>query len=190
MQIDNLFPIPLFSTFLDVDLNKLITMVYEEEKADKKGQMKSNSGYQTKDQDHDKYTFLLDKIAPHSLNFFKEFNYNAELFFINFWFSINRYKDINRLHAHPRANISGVFYIKTPKNSGNIVFENPNWNIDGTWIDENIIKRNSYNHQSYFIQSAENLLVMFPSYLRHSVDTNNSQEDRISMSFNLGCKIQ
>ena len=190
MTINNIFSVPVFSTFLNVDLNKLQNMVYEEENKDKEGQTLSNTGYQTKDQDLKKYKFLLDQIQPHALNFFKEFNYNAELFLINFWFNINRHKDMNKLHAHPRAHISGVFYIKTPEESGNIVFENPNWNIDSIWVDENIAQRNPYNHQSYFIKGAENLLIMFPGYLRHYVDSNKSKQDRISMSFNLGCRLQ
>ena len=40
------------------------------------------------------------------------------------------------------------------------------------------------------LKGAENLLIMFPGYLRHYVDSNKSKQDRISMSFNLGCRLQ
>ena len=61
MTINNIFSVPVFSTFLNVDLDKLQKMVYEEENKDKEGQTLSNTGYQTKDQDLKKYEFLLDK---------------------------------------------------------------------------------------------------------------------------------
>ena len=188
MQIDNLFPVPVFSTFLNVDLEKLQGMVYGEEEDNKKGRNKSGTGYQTEDRDYEKYKFLFDQIFPHTVTFFKEFGYEGELFLDNFWFNINRYKEGNKTHSHPCTSIAGVFYVKTPENCGNIVFENPNCHIDWTWTEDRIKERNPYNHQSYFFNSKENLLLMFPSYLRHYVNMNKSQEDRISMAFNLGCR--
>ena len=55
MTINNIFSVRVFSTFLNVDLDKLQKMVYEEENKDKEGQTLSNTGYQTKDQDLKKY---------------------------------------------------------------------------------------------------------------------------------------
>ena len=40
----------------------------------------------------------------------------------------------------------------------------------------------------FYIEPVQNLLLIFPSYLLHEVDINNSNDKRISISFNLCIK--
>ena len=44
---------------------------------------------------------------------------------IHGWKNINEPGNFNVPHSHPRSHLSGVLWIKIPKNSGNIVFESP-----------------------------------------------------------------
>ena len=44
---------------------------------------------------------------------------------------------------------------------------------------------NNLNTNIVSIKPEEGLLVLFPSYLHHSVDVNRSNEDRIVISFNI-----
>ena len=46
------------------------------------------------------------------------------------------------------------------------------------------IKKNNYCH-SYFFSPIEGRMLIFPSYLQHHVEVNNSEGDRISISFNI-----
>ena len=46
-------------------------------------------------------------------------------------------------------------------------------------------KINELNNDEYTIIPREGLLVLFPSYLHHSVGINGSNEDRIIISFNI-----
>ena len=41
------------------------------------------------------------------------------------WFNINRYRDANFPHVHPMSQYSGVYYVKTPRDCGNICLEHP-----------------------------------------------------------------
>ena len=189
MKTHQLFITPVCSQFLDFDTKPYIKRIYEEEKKHK-GRFRSNTGFQTGDCKYDDYKDLFEIIKPHTIEYFKKFEFDAELYLTNFWFNINRYKDVNVLHHHPQSAISGVLYFQVPKDSGNIIFENPNWHIDYTWSSERIRNFNDYNMQSYYIQSADKLLLLFPSYLRHYVKPNMSKEDRICMSFNLGVRWQ
>ena len=43
----------------------------------------------------------------------------------NMWANINPPGALNRPHLHPNSHFSGVYYIKAPKNSGQIVFNEP-----------------------------------------------------------------
>ena len=45
-------------------------------------------------------------------------------------------------------------------------------------------KPNNLNTNVVSIEPQEGMLVLFPSYLHHSVDINQSEEDRIIISFN------
>ena len=46
-------------------------------------------------------------------------------------------------------------------------------------------KRDTNYYHNYSFIPNEGLLVLFPSHLQHDVEVNKSDEDRISVSFNL-----
>ena len=95
----------------------------------------------------------------------------------NIWVNVTSKGEFQNYHNHLSGDptrfttYSGTIYIKTPKNSGNIVFTN----------------EDLYN--SIEIEPKEGTIILFPSYLRHAVTPNLSEKERVSMSFNieLGC---
>ena len=194
-MLQDLFKTPIYNTNLDIDNKILLDLSYQEKENDTTGRRKSNNGYQTKDLDFKTYKFLFDEISKHAIKFYSI--YNADIkshYFSNFWINISGKHHYNKLHSHSGSFISGVYYIKVPKNSGEIVFENPshmfienkfqkfdNW----TFEDKNKNDWNSYNSPEWKIEPEEKQLLMFPSYLRHYVEANKSDEDRISLSFNI-----
>jgi len=100
---------------------------------------------------------------------------------INYWFNINGKYDYNISHTHPGSYFSAALYLKTPKNSGNIVFQRPD-NLKETILFNT---PNEHNFGDYQITPQENLLVIFPSCLHHYVTRNNSDETRVSVAFNI-----
>jgi len=91
------------------------------------------------------------------------------------WANINSQHDFNWHHTHEGV-LSGVFYLKVPKNSGRLIMVNP------------VIRSfNSPVKQSnYPIVPEELACILFPSWLEHYVEPNLTNENRISMSFNIG----
>lgn len=85
-------------------------------------------------------------------------------------------------HVHSNSMLSGVFYAKTPKNCGNIIFKDPSW-VTKTMV----FVRNSYppNLTNYEFEVEEGLMILFPAWLPHSTNKNESDEDRIIVSFNI-----
>ena len=181
-----LFSIPVYQNKINIDCKKLETLAYEEQKKDTIGRCKSNNGYQTNDLDFNIYKFLFDEVSKHAEEFFKCFNHKVDLKYLNAWINISGNKDFNRLHNHQQSIISGVVYIRVPDNSGNIIFENPNLAIEYVHPTEELTSLNNYNSPEWFIKSIAGEILMFPSYLRHYVQENKSNKDRISLSFNLG----
>ena len=51
--------------------------------------------------------------------------WNLKLGLGNMWANINPTYSYNKTHMHPNSLWSGVYYIKVPKNSGNLFLEDP-----------------------------------------------------------------
>lgn len=193
LVLQNLFTTPIYNTNLNVDNKLLENLAYKEKEKDKNGRKVSNNGYQTKDLDFNLYKFLFDEVSKSAIDFYKNFGVQIRNHkFVNFWINISGKHNYNRLHAHGNCFLSGAYYIKVPKNSGNIVFENPNLKVEDTFSSffegdgQVLIKDyNVYNSTEWHFTPKVGQLLIFPSYLRHYVEANQSDEDRISLSFNI-----
>ena len=102
------------------------------------------------------------------------------------WSIINTKNASNSRHIHSNNCISAAYYVKAPKHCGDIVFHDPR--SAAVYSYPKVSKINKLNSNFYSIQPREGLLVMFPSFLHHSVDTNKSDKERIVISFNLNLK--
>jgi uncharacterized protein (TIGR02466 family) len=101
--------------------------------------------------------------------------------FHQMWACINKKYDQNLIHSHTnRYNLSGVYYLNVPRDSGEIVFRDPR---PGANHAPNRLFTDDCDSE-YFMPS-DGLTILFPSYLEHFVLPNRSDGDRISMSFNL-----
>jgi uncharacterized protein (TIGR02466 family) len=100
------------------------------------------------------------------------------------WVNINDSRQcMNSDHIHGDV-FSGVFYLKAPEESGKLVLQNPA--INRMWSGCSLAsQKNQFTGESIRIEPIEGDIILFPSYLPHSVETNNHDEERISISFNI-----
>ena len=103
------------------------------------------------------------------------------------WAMINGPGTYNKLHSHAHNFLSGAFYLQVPKDSGKITFHNPHPQSE---VLTTPMKTDQSIHLATRVgwQPKVNDLLIFPSWLNHEVEINNSKEDRIMLSFN--AKIQ
>ena len=101
----------------------------------------------------------------------------------NMWAIINKGGAANARHHHGNSSLSAAYYVRAPKNSGDIVFYDPRPAPVYSHPISN--KPNYLNAMQHSISPLEGLLVMFPGYLDHSVNENLSNEERIVISFNI-----
>ena len=101
---------------------------------------------------------------------------------INYWTNVNEVGSNNIFHSHYRADadISGVYYVQGNKSPIN--FHSNDKNVFP--IKLNFEEYKIENSTSYWIDMEPHKLFLFPSSLEHSVDNNDSDVTRISISFN------
>ena len=93
---------------------------------------------------------------------------------MNIWFNVNTPGSFNHVHVHPGSLLSGVLWIKTPKRSGDLMFRDPS-EMNNYCLGVNCVA----------FPPTEGTMILFPSHVPHNVGVNESEETRISLSFNL-----
>ena len=194
--IHSLFTIPIgeieLEEGLDYSVEEIEILCQQERKKDSKGVIKSNlGGWQSDNIIYpDSPFFFLSNIEEICQKFFKEvLMFNESIHMINAWININPKYTSNNVHTHPESALSGVYYIKTPEECGDIIFYHPsNELMQRDWSVCRYSKKQflASNSPRWAITPKKGVLYIFPSWLGHCVDSNKSEEERISISFNLG----
>ena len=171
--------------------DELIDFIYQDKKNDKLGVVKSNrGGWHSRDFGSD--NILVSTVKSEVSKYFltnRIFREGTIIKFGNIWANINKKGDYNDKHIHPGFDLSGVFWIKIPDDSGTIVFSSPNhytqFYNETCYTDA--IKERFNLSSTYWIKPLEGAIIIFPSVIEHQVDMNmnESNKDRISVSFNL-----
>jgi len=127
---------------------------------------------------------LVDELFKMQNEIFKEEWLDGTPTMGNMWANINPPGGMNRPHIHPNSHFSGVYYIKAPKDCGQIVFNDPR--TLSHMIMPTRIKETPPSHlwREVRVDPLEGRMIMFPSWLWHSVEPNESNDIRISVSFN------
>ena len=105
---------------------------------------------------------------------------NIEL--VSWWVSNTGKDGSHEAHTHtPGSVLSGTYYIDIDPNSSQIVF----YDFDADYDILSYLPKDGYNrHNSsvWFVPPEEGLMLMWPSNLRHSVQTNKTDK-RVAISF-------
>ena len=169
--------------------NKMFKYIKDLQIQNPKGITKSNVfGWHSEDFDleNEQPKYFINSISTNLNEAFIDMGWdlkNQEVKVTSMWSVINKKNSSNARHIHSNNYISAAYYVKTPENGGDIVFHDPR--SVTTFRYPKIAESNALNSNIFTIQPKEGLLVLFPSYLYHSVDLNRSEEERIVISFNI-----
>lgn len=193
-SIHAIFPIPVYTDFytgknidfLDTDFEKI---QYED------------AGFKSKNHcilEHETCStlksFILDKTNLFCSTAFSWTN--TEYKISQSWISYKNSDQSHIPHYHPNSVISGVFYfLEHDDSTGNLILHRPNilcqlMNQFAPSIDDNKVKNSDFIWSNFIIEPRKNLLVLFPSWLHHSVAVNNSKSVRKSLAFNIIPKLE
>jgi len=100
------------------------------------------------------------------------------------WANVNRGGHYNQLHIHPNSTWSAVYYVDAGdpppadnEYAGAITLFSPNLAMSNTFFTRVLPDRK-------FIRPETGLMLLFPSFLQHSVEPYLGERPRISLAFN------
>ena len=171
-------------------INKqILSYILDLQKKDSTGLKKSNfNGWHSHDfnLNEDAPKDFTQSIKPNINQALKDMNWDLEkqeVKITSMWAIINEHGAFNQRHHHGNSDLSAAYYVTAKENCGDIVFYDPR---PAPVYRHPIAKSpNILNASVNSVQPEEGLLVLFPSYLEHSVNPNNSSSKRIVISFNL-----
>ena len=131
-----------------------------------------------------KFKKLVDMLYECQRTVYQQEHYESEPFLGNMWANINPPGGMNRAHQHPNSLWSGVYYIKAPKNCGDLKIDDPRASAAMLRPRQKEGKKASRLYRETHYEPIDGRCIMFPSWLMHCVDPNESNDIRISVSFN------
>ena len=185
-QLQPLFITPLYSNnFRDTHtLNKMLQYVRRIEYVDKgaygSNKLSSNTYILEEVELSPLKQFVQNSIQDFTNNFLKT---SMSLKVTQSWVNLSEKGTMHNTHTHPNSIFSGIFYFYTDQKSPQVYFyrESPNnYHYDGG--------TSLYTSNVMAFRPPVGSLLIFPSNLPHSVGLNESDEPRISLSFNTFAK--
>ena len=179
-ELLQLFAIPLlivpYAEPIDEELAYLKTLSYRRQKDN--GNFRSDDSYLLRQEKLKNIkNFLGESVNKFTTNVL---NSKQRLIITQCWANRNPKGSRHHEHVHPNSIISGVMYFQINEKLPPIQFSKTNQ--DGIKLDP--IKYNNLTAESFMLPCKPGELILFPSSLKHSVPINQSDEDRISISFN------
>ena len=170
------------------ELEKYIKNLYEK---DSDGLQRSNiDGWHSPDfsleeKDTAAYKFFIS-LKKYLIDVFKILGWRYDpnkIIMTNMWAIINKKNNFNLPHIHPNCYLSAAYYVKTHDGCGKIKFTNPN--LASRQRSPLIENKTDFNQNGIEVDPKEGDLLFFPAYLTHEVLRNNSDNERIVISFNI-----
>ena len=99
------------------------------------------------------------------------------------WINVGAPGGWHRMHSHPNNLLSGAYYVQVQEGADAINFHDPR--PQTSVIRPPATELTAYNTDQVVVRVGVGTLLLFPAWLPHSVDSNASATNRISVSFNV-----
>ncbi|MGA0277748.1 MAG: putative 2OG-Fe(II) oxygenase [Candidatus Kariarchaeum pelagius] len=172
---------PLYKRKIDEEINRFIKDIEEESDPYSWNEYIKTSFHNGK---NDILTYSMYLLADLFIHYAREINNQREIQIDNSWFNFSYRNNSQNTHLHPcfphaksDIHLSGVYFHQVHENSGDLILKNSN--PVNQWVnfnsEETIVPQNG-------------MLVLFQSWVPHSVTINKTDKPRISVSANLSGK--
>jgi len=184
--INNLFPIPIYTTKMDRGFTKqeLQFVDNQKNKCNKNtGNINTKDNYILNRKEFKNIKKFLDKHCKDYLDTIICPKNNIELYITQSWLNYTEANQYHHKHEHPNSVVSGVFYFDSDVKNDKILFSS-NKGYQQIYTEINKEKFNLWNSETWFFPVETGDLFMFPSSTTHQVETKQGNNTRISLAFN------
>ena len=193
-ELHILFPTPVYQNFLEFrpsELKYMIDYVSNLDWASDKDIYEGPNGETTKLEadllSEPELENLRKKIDEEVYNFAKSLQIDFGkhgLKRINSWGNLQKKGNYIKEHRHNNTQFSGVFYLQTPENSGDIIFTTRNATWINSYWEPSLTGYDDLNSFEKRFRPQQCGIFLFPAHLDHYVTPSHSEEERYSISFN------
>jgi len=183
--INNIFPIPVYTTKIDREFTKQELQFVNEQKKHCKnntGNINTKDNYILNRKQFKNIKKFLDKHCKEYLETIICPKNNIDLYITQSWLNYTEANQYHHQHAHPNSVVSGVFYFDSDIQKDKILFSKGGYQQIRPEIDKE--KFNLWNSETWFFPVETGNLIMFPSSTLHQVETKKGNNTRISLAFN------
>jgi len=136
-------------------------------------------------------TFATTQVAEHMKDIAagrkRQFDWAIEM-----WANVNQPGSANQLHCHPGSFWSAVYYVdaggaEAEGHGGELILEDPRYPLAYMSVPDLVLRYRDRSpmYSQFALRPDTGLMVVFPSWLRHSVRPHGGDRERISIAINL-----
>lgn len=183
---EQFFPTTVYGKDLQLDNNTLAQHIINWSQQDQGVKKTNMNGWHSTTDMHTKpeYKVLVDELYQMQHEIFQEEWLDRRPKLGNMWANINYSGGYNRPHVHPNCLFSGVYYVKTQPQCGELVVNDPRPGIQTMMPTRKPGQPPKHLWREAHLEPVTGRLIMFPAWLWHCVEPNQSNDIRISVSFN------
>lgn len=134
---------------------------------------------------HKEFEPLRDVIMEEANDFARALEMETDKYPLKFtecWLNVYNEGHGQEVHQHANAVVSGIYYVKAPEGSGDLLIHSPYTDV---MLEPPTRKPNGMNIKVVPITPQEGKMILFRSYVKHSVKPTRGDTERISIAFNL-----
>jgi len=114
-----------------------------------------------------------------------DYELNKDKCSVDLWVNVMKQGGYQPQHNHPRSTFSGVFYSLVSEKTSPLVFLNPTNLLRMHDPQPKQNQQTPFTAGNYMLQPKQGFLYLWPSWLEHFVPEMETDQDRISFSFNI-----
>jgi uncharacterized protein (TIGR02466 family) len=183
---EQFFPTTVYGKDVQLDNESLTQHIINWSQQDQGVKKTNMNGWHSTTDMHLKkeYQVLVDELYKMQHEIYQEEWLDRRPMLGNMWANINYSGGYNRPHVHPNCLFSGVYYVKTQPQCGELVVNDPRPGIQTMMPARKQGQPPKHLWREAHIEPIQGRLIMFPAWLWHCVEPNQSNDMRISISFN------
>ena len=151
----------------------------------------NRGGYQSDSKEiftENSFSPFKNKIIPCIEELIKQFHIVRPTKIVQMWVNVNGKYCYNTSHKHAGVELSGVLWVKQTPETGCFIIENMESGFQNLALIESANRQYTSNKHivsEYLPKYTDGTICIFPAHLSHRVEMNVTNEDRISISFNI-----